>query len=114
MKPTAYGIGIKGNELPSQVKGKMVKEYAIWKEMLRRVADKKAYRNFLDIVNAQYMKGGCITQTFIMILKIFQVMMNGTTIQKNANIILIKILEFLTQRFILLTPVCLLQLQRIH
>ncbi|EMN1411729.1 hypothetical protein ROS59_003788 [Enterobacter cloacae] len=46
MKPTVYDIGIKGDELPAQVKGKMVKEYATWKEMLRRVADEKSLQQF--------------------------------------------------------------------
>ncbi|QIK14651.1 hypothetical protein G7090_15270 [Leclercia sp. 29361] len=46
LKPTVYGIGVKGYELPSQVNGKMVKEYVCWKEMIRRVADERHLERF--------------------------------------------------------------------
>lgn len=46
MKPTVYGIGVRGDELPAQVDGKMVKEYVTWKEMLRRIADEKSLQQF--------------------------------------------------------------------
>jgi len=46
MKPTVYGIGVRGGELPAQVDGKMVKEYVTWKEMLRRIADEKSLQQF--------------------------------------------------------------------
>ncbi|MFV7531648.1 hypothetical protein [Enterobacter mori] len=46
MKPTFYGIGVRGDELPAQVDGKMVKEYVTWKEMLRRIVDEKSLQQF--------------------------------------------------------------------
>lgn len=44
--PTVYGIGVKGDELPSSIDNKLVKEYATWKEMLRRIADEKSLNQF--------------------------------------------------------------------
>lgn len=41
LKPSVYGVGIKGDKLPSQVKGKMIRSYRIWKEALRRCYDTK-------------------------------------------------------------------------
>lgn len=35
--PGVYGVGFIGSGAPSQVNGKMVRSYVIWKEMLRRV-----------------------------------------------------------------------------
>ncbi|WP_156884933.1 hypothetical protein [Kosakonia cowanii] len=46
MKPTVYGVGIKGDNLSSQIDGQMVREYRTWKEMLRRCYDEKHLERF--------------------------------------------------------------------
>lgn len=46
MKPSVYGVGYKGDKLPAQVNGKMIREYVTWKEVLRRCYDEKHLQRF--------------------------------------------------------------------
>lgn len=39
--PTVFGVGILGNKYPSQINGKLTKEYNMWSGMLRRCYDEK-------------------------------------------------------------------------
>ena len=114
MKPTVYGISVKGDELPAQIDGKMVKEYVTWKEMLRRIADEKSLKQFPTYVIVLCVKDGCIIHTSIKVLETCQVTWIGITILNLANTILIKILRFQEVKITLPIHVCLSLLLKIH
>ncbi|MCS5737505.1 hypothetical protein, partial [Herbiconiux daphne] len=42
LKPTVYGMGIKGEGQPAQINGKMQRPYVIWKDIIRRCYDEKS------------------------------------------------------------------------